>query len=72
MPVTNGTIHYILCSNNFDDVVVIHLENINKCIINNDYVVPSKKEIRNAYFKHSKKSLKVETDNSNTSNGKTL
>ena len=48
------TINYVLCSSNFEDIVVIHPINIDECDINvnnSNNTLPNKNEIRNAYFK---------------------
>ena len=56
-----ATINYVLCSSYFEDVVLIHPIDIDKCDINvnnENYTLPTKKEIRNAYFKHLKQNSK--------------
>ena len=56
-----ATINYVLCSSNFEDIVIIHPIDIDECDINvnNDhYTSPTKNEIRNAYFKHLKRNSK--------------
>ena len=62
-PITSGrimmekeccaTIHYVLCSSDFTDVVVIHPIDIDESEINvntSNYTLPTKNEIRNAYL----------------------
>ena len=46
--------NYVLCSSNFEDIVIIHPIGIDKCDINENYMTPTKNEIRNAYFKQLK------------------
>ena len=51
------TINYVLCSSNFEDIVIIHPIDIGECDTNVDsdnYTSPTKNEIRNAYFKQLK------------------
>ena len=48
------TINYVPCSSNFEDIVIIHPIDIDKCDINvnnENYTSPTKNEIHNAYFK---------------------
>ena len=55
------TINYVLCSSNFEDIVIIHPLNIDECHINinnENYTSPTKNEIRNAYFKQLKRNSK--------------
>ena len=52
------TINYVLCSSNFEDIVIIHPIDIDKCdinVYNENYRMPTKNEIRNAYFKQLKR-----------------
>ena len=56
-----ATIYCVLCSSNFDDIVIIHPINIDKCDItvnNENYTLPTKNEIHNAYFKQLKRNSK--------------
>ena len=56
-----ATINYVLCSSNFEDIVIIHPINIDKYDINvnnENYTSPTKNEIRNAYFKQLKRNSK--------------
>ena len=56
-----ATINYVLCSSNFEDIVIIHPIDIDKCDINvnnENYTSPTKNEIRNAYFKQLKRNSK--------------
>ena len=53
------TIHYVLCSTHFDDIVVIHPPNIDQIDLDNGYDTPTRKEIQNSYFKHSKHKKKT-------------
>ena len=49
-----ATINYVLCSSNFEDIVIIHPIDIDKCdinVYNENYTTPTKNEICNAYFK---------------------
>ena len=51
------TINYVLCSSNFEDIVIIHPINIDECdtnVNNDNYTSPTKNEICNAYFKQLK------------------
>ena len=50
-------INYVLCSPNFEDIVIIHPIDIDTCEIDNNYMTPTKNEIRNAYFKQLKHKL---------------
>ena len=50
-------INYVLCSSNFEDIVIIHPINIDTCEINKNYILPTRNEIRNAYFKQLKRNL---------------
>ena len=55
------TINYVLCSSNFEDIIVIHPIDIDECDINvnnGNYTSPTKNEIRNAYFKQFKQNSK--------------
>ena len=53
---TTTHLHYMLCSSHFDDIVIIHLPNIDSCNLNENYQVPSVKEVCNLYFKTLKQS----------------
>ena len=56
-----ATINYVLCSSNFEDIIVIHPIDIDECDINvnnSNYTSPTKNEICNAYFKQLKRSSK--------------
>ena len=56
-----ATINYILCSSNFEDIVIIHPIDIDECDINvnnDNYTSPTKNEICNAYFKQLKQNSK--------------
>ena len=46
------TIHYLLCSPNFQDIVIIHPADIDSCTITSNYKIPSLNEIRNSYFRY--------------------
>ena len=50
-------INYVLCSSNFEDIIIIHPIDIDKCNINENYTTPTKNETRNAYFKQLKQYL---------------
>ena len=52
--IKHPTINYALCFAHFDDVVLINPINIDSCNIEDNYIAPSKCEIRNAYFKQVK------------------
>ena len=48
------TINYVLCSSNFEDIIIIHPIDIDESdtnVNNDNYTLPTKNEIRNAYFK---------------------
>ena len=45
-------INYVLCSSNFQDLVVIHPPDINNCAITSNYKMPSLNQVRNSYFKY--------------------
>ena len=54
------TINYVLCSSNFEDIVIIHPIDIDKCdikVYNEKYMMPTKNEIHNTYFKQLKQNL---------------
>ena len=51
------TINYVLCSPNFEDIVVIHPIDIDMCKIEECYTEPTRNEVRNAYFKQLKRNL---------------
>ena len=53
------TIHYVLCSTHFNDIVVIHPPNIDQIDLDDGYDIPTRKEIRNSYFKHAKHKKKI-------------
>ena len=42
---------FVLCSKHFQDCVIIQPRNIDSCLIEHNYEVPSKAQIRNSYFK---------------------
>ena len=48
---TTTHLQYVLCSSHFNDIVIIHPPNIDSCSLNENYQVPSFKEVRNLYFK---------------------
>ena len=56
--VTLTDIHYVLCSENFDDIVLVNPVDIDCCSLDKGYKVPTRMEIRNAYFKKSNKLVK--------------
>ena len=61
-----ATINYVLCSSNFEDIIVIHPIDIDECDINvnnSNYISPTKNEIHNAYFKQLKQSSKSKNVN---------
>ena len=60
-PVTCTDIHYVLCSENFDDIVLINLLDIDFCSLDTGYKVPTRSEICNAYFKATKRICKTST-----------
>ena len=49
---THEMINYVLCSSNFQDLVVIHPPDINNCAITSNYKMPSLSQVRNSYFKY--------------------
>ena len=51
-------INYVLCSPNFEDIVIIHPIDIDTCEIDKNYMTPTKNEICNAYFKQLKRKNK--------------
>ena len=56
-----ATINYVLCSSNFEDIVIIHPIDIDECDINvknDNYTSPTKNEIHIAYFKQLKRNSK--------------
>ena len=60
-PSTCKGIHYVLCSENFDDIVLINPIDIDYCSLTTGYKVPTKSEVRNAYFKATKRIHKTST-----------
>ena len=60
-PSTCKDIHYVLCSENFDDIVLINPIDIDYCSLTMGYKVPTKSEVHNAYFKANKRSRKNST-----------
>ena len=60
-PSTCKDIHYVLCSENFDDIVLINPIDIDYCSLTMGYKVPTKSEVRNAYFKATKRICKTST-----------
>ena len=50
-------INYVLCSPNFEDIVIIHPIDIDTCKINKGYIIPTRNEVQNAYFKQLKHNL---------------
>ena len=50
-------INYVLCSPNFEDIVIKHPNNIDTCEIEKNYMTPTKNEVHNAYFKQRKRKL---------------
>ena len=52
---TNVELHYVLCSTCFDDVVVISPPNIDHCDLKDNYQIPQRNQIRNMYFKVTRK-----------------
>ena len=60
-PSTCKDIHYILCSENFDDIVLINPIDIDYCSLTTGYKVPTKSKVCNAYFKATKRICKTST-----------
>ena len=44
-------LYYVLCSPCFADIVVIHPPNIDSCRVTDNYEIPTRNQIQNAYFK---------------------
>ena len=57
--ITCKDIHYILCSENFDDIVLINPLDIDFCSLATGYKVPTKSEVCNAYFKATRRICKT-------------
>ena len=49
------TLHYVLCSSHFEDMVLIHPSNIDTCELNSNYETPRINTVRNQYFKTRRK-----------------
>ena len=65
-----ATINYVLCSSNFEDIIIIHPIDIDECDTNVDsdnYTSPTKNEICNAYFKQLKWNSKSKMSKIDTS-----
>ena len=56
------TINYVLCSSNFEDIIIIHPIDIDECdtnVNNDNYTLPTRNEICNDILNNLKETQKV-------------